>query len=102
KTCGFPRELPGGDGAVEVVLLPWCGGAMGVPLLESRFRPRSSTMTAKKKSVRATPAPRTKNKTPALPTPEPAATAPAKKYSALDAAAQVLRESGQPMSCPEL
>ena len=59
-------------------------------------------MTAKKKSVRATPAPRTKNKTPALPTPEPAATAPAKKYSALDAAAQVLRESGQPMSCPEL
>src|SRR5215510_7122437 len=26
----------------------------------------------------------------------------AKKYSALDAAALVLRESGQPMSCPEL
>ena len=32
----------------------------------------------------------------------PAGPASAKKYSALDAAALVLRESGQPMSCPEL
>jgi hypothetical protein len=59
-------------------------------------------MTAKKKSARATPAPRTQKKTAASPTPKPDAAAPAKKYSALDAAAQVLRETGQPMSCPEL
>ena len=59
-------------------------------------------MTAKKKPARATPAPRTKKKTPAAPTPKPPGPAAAKKYSALDAAAQVLRASGQPMSCPEL
>ena len=59
-------------------------------------------MPAKKKSARATPAPRTQKKTPAAPTPKPPAPAPAKKYSALDAAAQVLRETGQPLSCPEL
>ena len=73
-------------------------------------------MTAKKKRTPATPAPTSKKRTPAKPsappTPEPksskapapaptAARAP-KKYSALEAAAQVLRESGQPMSCPEL
>jgi hypothetical protein len=59
-------------------------------------------MTAKKKSARATPAPKTRKKTPSAPTPKAAAAAAAKKYSALDAAAQVLRESGQPLSCPEL
>ncbi len=59
-------------------------------------------MTAKKKSARATPAPKSKKKTPAAPTPKSPAPAPAKKYSALDAAALVLRESGQPLSCPEL
>jgi hypothetical protein len=59
-------------------------------------------MTAKKKSARATPAPKTTKKTPVSPAPEAAAPAAAPKYSALDAAAQVLRASGQPMSCPEL
>jgi hypothetical protein len=59
-------------------------------------------MTAKKKSARATPAPKSKKKSSSAPTPKAAAAAPAKKYSALDAAAQVLRESGQPLSCPEL
>ena len=59
-------------------------------------------MTAKKKSARATPAPKSKKKTPSAPTPKAAAAAAAKKYSALDAAALVLRESGQPLSCPEL
>ena len=34
--------------------------------------------------------------------PTPASAPPHKKLSALDAAAQVLRESGQPMTCPEL
>jgi hypothetical protein len=67
-------------------------------------------MTAKKK--RATPAPAAKKKPPAKPaspppkepTPVPAGAGgpKAKKYSALDAAALVLRESGQPLSCPEL
>ena len=52
-------------------------------------------MPAKKKRVPTTPARTAKNKPPA----ESAAT---KKLSALDAAALVLRESGQPMSCPEL
>jgi hypothetical protein len=56
-------------------------------------------MTAKKKRVPATPAPAAKKKPPAKP---PAESTSAKKYSALDAAALVLRESGQPMSCPEL
>jgi hypothetical protein len=59
-------------------------------------------MTAKKKPARATPAPKTRKKTTPPPTPKPAAPAAAKKYSALDAAALVLRETGQPMSCPEL
>ena len=69
-------------------------------------------MTAKKK--RASPDSAPKKKTPAKgrapSTPErvppPAAAKAAKtapsKSSALDAAARVLRESGQPMSCPEL
>ena len=58
-------------------------------------------MTAKKKSARATPTSKSK-KTPAAPTPKAPAPAAAKKFSALDAAALVLRESGQPLSCPEL
>jgi len=68
-------------------------------------------MTAKKK--RATPAstPAAKKrppaqqgaKPPAESKPAPSVTAARdKKFSALDAAARVLRESGQPMSCPEL
>ena len=69
-------------------------------------------MTAKKK--RTSPDPASKKKTPAKgPAPStlergsaPAAAKTAKaassKSSALDAAARVLRESGQPMSCPEL
>ena len=56
-------------------------------------------MTAKKKRAPATPAPAAKKKPKAKP---PAESTSAKKYSALDAAALVLRESGQPMSCPEL
>jgi hypothetical protein len=71
-------------------------------------------MTAKKKRTPVTSASSSKKKapakSPALPTPEskssgaPAPTgAPApKKYRALEAAAQVLRETGRPMSCPEL
>ena len=56
-------------------------------------------MPAKKKRVPSTPAHTAKKKPPAKP---PAESTAAKKYSALDAAALVLRESGQPMSCPEL
>ena len=69
-------------------------------------------MTAKKKRTSPDPAPKKKTpaKGPAAPsTPErvspPAAAKAAKaasKSSALDAAARVLRESGQPMTCPEL
>ena len=69
-------------------------------------------MTAKKKRISPDSAP--KEKTPAKGRPPstservspPAAAKAAKaapsKSSALDAAARVLRESGQPMSCPEL
>jgi len=69
-------------------------------------------MTAKKKRTSPDPAPKkkTRAKGPAPSTSErvspPAAAKAAKaassKASALDAAARVLRESGQPMSCPEL
>src|SRR6516164_10645986 len=55
-------------------------------------------MPAKKKRVPATATP-AKKKPKVKP---PAESTSAKKYSALDAAALVLRESGQPMSCPEL
>ena len=69
-------------------------------------------MTAKKK--RTAPDPASKKKTRAKgrpPSPSEAVSPPAaakaaktapSKSSALDAAARVLRESGQPMSCPEL
>src|SRR5262249_35226755 len=103
KTSRFHRELPGGGGATEVVLLPWCDGATGVPLPEAGFCPRRCAMTAKKKRDPATPAPAGKKRPPAKPAaPPPAKSAAAKKLSALDAAALVLGESGQPMSCPEL
>jgi hypothetical protein len=71
-------------------------------------------MSAKKKRVVTTPGPTGKKKAPAKPAAAPtreiksppasaSASVPvAKKYSALDAAAQVLRESGQPLSCPKL
>ena len=66
-------------------------------------------MTAKKKRTASEPAPSAKKtqsaKTPAsAPKSTPAAAVPAApaKLSALDAAALVLRHSGQPMSCPEL
>jgi hypothetical protein len=60
-------------------------------------------MPAKKKRVPATPTSAAKKKPPAKsPAPPPTDSASAKKLSALDAAALVLRESGQPMSCPEL
>jgi hypothetical protein len=69
-------------------------------------------MTAKKKRTSFDPAPTGKKKksaktpTPKAPAPEPAprARTPAapSRLSALDAAALVLRQSGQPMSCPEL
>jgi len=69
-------------------------------------------MTAKKKRTSSDPAPtgnkKKSAKTPAPKTPEPqsapaagTANAPS-RLSALDAAALVLRQSGQPMSCPEL
>jgi hypothetical protein len=69
-------------------------------------------MTTKKKRTSPDPAP--KKKTPAKgpapstservssPTAAKTAKAAPSKSSALDAAARVLRESGQPMSCPEL
>ena len=69
-------------------------------------------MTAKKKRTAPDPAP--KKKTPAKgpsrsaseavspPAAVKTAKAASSKSSALDAAARVLRESGQPMSCPEL
>jgi hypothetical protein len=57
-------------------------------------------MPAKKKRVPATPAPAARKKPPAKsPAVESAAS---EKLSALHAAALVLRESGQPMSCAEL
>ena len=56
-------------------------------------------MPAKKKRVPATPTPAAQKKSKIKP---PAESTLAKKYSALDAAALVLREAGQPMSCPEL
>jgi hypothetical protein len=59
-------------------------------------------MPAKKKRVSTTPAPAAKKKPSAKPTTAPARSTSTKKLSALDAAALVLRESGQPMSCPEL
>ena len=67
-------------------------------------------MTAKKKRTSPDPAPKKKTsaKRPSRPKPvsPPAAAKAAKaapsKSSALDAAARVLHESGQPMSCPEL
>jgi hypothetical protein len=62
-------------------------------------------MTAKKKRATSPSTPATKKRPPAQqrakPPAEPNAAAD-KKLSALDAAARVLRESGQPMSCPEL
>ena len=69
-------------------------------------------MTAKKKPTSPDPAPKkkTRAKGPTPSTPEcvsppavaKAAKAAPSKSSALDAAARVLRESGQPMSCSEL
>ena len=65
-------------------------------------------MTAKKKRTSSNPASTAKKKKAAKPASEPqtslAAAIPAAsaKLSALDAAARVLRQSGQPMSCPEL
>ena len=67
-------------------------------------------MTAKKKRPTSDPAPTSKKKKtakpPIPPKPEPEAsrapTTPPHKYSALDAAALVLRENDRPMSCPEL
>ena len=66
-------------------------------------------MTAKKKRTSSNPASAAKKKKPAKtpasePQSPPAAAIPAAsaKLSALDAAALVLRQSGQPMSCPEL
>ena len=60
-------------------------------------------MPAKKKRVPSTPTPAAKKKSSAKsPTAPPADSTSAKQLSALDAAALVLRESGQPMSCPEL
>ena len=65
-------------------------------------------MSAKKKRAKPTPD-RAAKKQPSAPAPAETKLAPAatdvpvaKKPSALDAAALVLRESGQPMSCPEL
>src|SRR5262249_18883293 len=82
--------------------------ATGAPPSAS-CRPRRFTMTAKKKRTSSDPAPtgtkKKSAKTPAPKTPGPRSTptpnAPS-RLSALDAAALVLRQSGQPMNCPEL
>jgi hypothetical protein len=62
-------------------------------------------MTAKKKRATRASTPAARKQRPAKqgvkPPTEPKATSD-KKLSALDAAAKLLRESGQPMSCPEL
>jgi hypothetical protein len=80
---------------------------MGV-LPAAKTRPWRDIMTAKKKRIASDPT-LSKQKKPA---PLPAAPVPAapsvaalsasRKLSALDAAALVLRQSSQPMSCPEL
>jgi hypothetical protein len=62
-------------------------------------------MTAKKKRPTPTPTPAAKKRPPAKKGGKPPAeptSATGKKLSALDAAAKVLRETGQAMSCPEL
>ena len=69
-------------------------------------------MSAKKKRTSQDPAPKKKTRakgpspSPSEPVSPPTAAKAAKaapsKSSALDAAARVLRESGQPLSCPEL
>ena len=69
-------------------------------------------MTAKKKRTSPDPAPKKKTSAKGLapstservspPAAAKATKAAPSKASALDAAARVLRESGQPMSCPEL
>ena len=63
---------------------------------------RTSPAPASKKKIHAKgPAPSTSERV-SLPAAAKAAKAAPSKASALDAAARVLRESGQPMSCPEL
>ena len=64
---------------------------------------------SKKKTTKTAAAQRTKKRKTAAPSaPAPEQVAPAdeskasRKFSALDAAAQVLAEIGRPMSCPEL
>ena len=66
---------------------------------DAQKRDRASNPSPKKKTPAKRPAPSVSGtgSPPAAATPA----APA-KLSALDAAARVLRESGQPMSCPEL
>ena len=66
-----------------------------MPGKKKRATPATAS-TAKKQPPAKSSAPRTKR--------APASTdvAAAKKCSALDAAALVLRETGQPMNCPEL
>jgi hypothetical protein len=60
-------------------------------------------MPAKKKRVPATSSAAAKKRASATAeTPPPAEPNTAKKLSALDAAALVLRAAGQPLSCPEL
>jgi hypothetical protein len=77
---------------------------MGVPLAAKSFRPRSDSMPQKKKRVPATASASGKKRPSATreASPPAEAHAPAKKLSALGAAALVLREAGQPLSCPEL
>jgi hypothetical protein len=60
-------------------------------------------MPAKKKRIPSTQTPAAKKTSSAKsPTAPPAEATSATKLSALDAAALVLRDSGQPLSCPEL
>src|SRR5262249_9940026 len=71
ESGGFCPQLPGAGGAVEVVLLPWYGGATGAPPKAS-CRPWRFPMTAKKKRISPDPAlkKKTRAKGPTPSTPE--------------------------------
>jgi hypothetical protein len=60
-------------------------------------KPAKPSAKAKPKATRAAPAPQT-----AAEPVKASGSAPPRKPSALDAAAQVLTETGQPMNCPDL
>jgi HB1, ASXL, restriction endonuclease HTH domain len=91
--------------AREVTVLTWTSIAM-VAMPDHHVIERRTTMTAKKTTKTASNgakhAPKAKKaKKPRRPTSPAAKTSP-KKLSALDAAARILQETNQPMTCQEL